>query len=144
MASFLLALNLNFNIHILSSFFICVLSWPRPLNSHAYSVILMFSPPISRSHAQSINSHASDTIPLKCHTFISNFASSRQKWIETALRVQFSKLLTQIQSHNHNLLYFLLKFVLLKFGIQISGFLWNLGHKYHFNNLNFGTAMFRL
>ena len=64
----------------------------RPLNSHAYGVILTFSPPISRSHAQSINSHASDTIPFKCHTFISNFTSSRPKQIGTAPRVQFGEL----------------------------------------------------
>ena len=40
----------------------CEHATPIPLNSHASGVILTFSPPISRSHAQNTNSHASDSI----------------------------------------------------------------------------------
>ena len=50
------------------------------LNSHASGVILMFSPPISRSHTQNINSHASDIVPFNV-TFSSPI--SRPKQIET-------------------------------------------------------------
>ena len=98
-----------------------------PLKSHASSVILTFSLPISCSHVQNINSYVSDSIPLRLKVQVSFSYFSIQ----------------EVSNHNHNQL---LNVITITSPISQSYyiFIWNVGYKYQFELGVLGSGCIKL